>query len=158
MKNPLTTFSRRANLASRGPWSAMSEFENEMDRWFGSRFGSLSNLPLMPEGFDFAPTTDFQETDKEYILKMDIPGIKKNEVKIEIDENRLTVSGERREEKEEKTSKRHYVESNYGSFMRAFTLPQVIDEHKVKAQYNDGILKVIISKTEKSNAKTITIQ
>lgn len=103
-------------------------------------------------------TAEFQESDKEYILKMDIPGIKKSDIKIEIEDNWLTVSGERIEEKEEKSTKRHYIESNYGSFMRAFTLPQVIDENKVKAQYADGILKITVSKTEKSNAKTIAVQ
>jgi HSP20 family protein len=158
MKNPLTVFSRRSTFPTQGPWRAMADLENEMNRWFGNRLGSFPSLSALPEGFDFSPTADFQETDKEYILKMDIPGIKKSEVKIEAEGNTLTVSGERKEEREEKTAKRHYTESSYGSFMRSFSLPQPINEKEVKAQYNDGILKVTVPKTEKSHAKTIAIQ
>jgi HSP20 family protein len=158
MKNPVTVFSRRSSLPTQGPWRAMAELENEMDRWFRSRVGSFPSLSALPEEFDFSPTADFQETDKEYILKMDIPGIKKSEIKIEVEGNTLTVSGERKEEKEEKSAKRHYTESSYGSFMRSFSLPQPINEKEVKAQYIEGILKVTVPKTDKSNAKTIAIQ
>lgn len=157
MRNPLTVFSRRSDLPSRGPWKALADWENEMDRWFGNR-SAFPNFPVLAEGFDFSPVADLQETDKEFILKMDIPGIKKDEVKIEVESNTLTVSGERKEEKEEKTAKRYYVESSYGSFMRSFNLPQAIDESKVRAEYLDGVLKVTVPKNGKSQAKTVAIQ
>ena len=155
MKNPLTAFTRRQALPVQGPWRAMTELQNEMERWFGN---SMTAFPELSNGFDFSPTADFQETNKEYSLKLDIPGIKKEDVKIEVENNTLTVSGERRDEREEKDAKRHITESYYGSFMRSFTLPQVIDQSKVNAQYKDGILKITVPKTTPFTAKTVAIQ
>ena len=74
MKNPLTTFSRRTN----SPWQAIEDLENEMERWFGSR---SSRMPLTADGVEFIPSSDLQETDKDYVLKVDLPGIKKEDVK-----------------------------------------------------------------------------
>lgn len=113
---------------------------------------------LTPEGWDFSPSCDLQETEKEFIVKADLPGMKKEDIKIEVDGHRLTVSGERREEKEEQDAKRHHTETYYGSFMRMFTLPQAIDEANVQAQFKDGVLKITVPKTEPTNKKTITIQ
>jgi HSP20 family protein len=156
MKNPLTSLTRRANLpVMHNPWRAMTELQNEMDRWFGN---TMSAFPEIPSGFDFSPTADFQESDKEFALKLDIPGIKKEDVKIEVENNTLTVSGERKDQKEEKDSKRHFSESFYGSFLRSFTLAQVIDESTVKAEYKDGVLNITVPKASPTNAKTIAIQ
>lgn len=156
MKSPLSMISRRSSYPT--TWRAMVDLENEMDRLMSSRWGSLSRFSGLPEGFDFAPMSDFQETDKEYVLKMDIPGIKKQDVKIEVEGNNLTIRGERHEETEEKGAKLHYSEMTYGSFLRSFTLPQGIEESKVKAQYSDGVLKVTVPKSSKSTTKTVPIQ
>ena len=154
MKNPLTSM-RRTALPSQGPWKAMSELQNEMERWFGS---GLSGVPELQSGIDFSPSVDLQETSKEYFFRFDIPGVKKEDVKIEVESSTLTVSGERRAEKEEKDAKRHLTETYYGSFMRSFSLPQIIDQSKVIAEYKDGILKITIPKTAPSNTKTVAIQ
>ncbi len=154
MKNPLTSM-RRTALPAQGPWKAMSELQNEMERWFGS---GLSGVPELQSAIDFSPSVDLQETSKEYFFRFDIPGVKKEDVKIEVESSTLTVSGERRAEKEEKDAKRHLTETYYGSFMRSFSLPQIIDQSKVIAEYKDGILKITIPKTAPSNTKTVAIQ
>lgn len=157
MKNPLSLFSRnRSDLPMSGPWRAMAELENEMERWFGTRLPS--SFTGVPEGFDFSPSCDLRENSKEYVLKFDIPGIKKEDVKVEVDGNRITISGERKQEREDQDARQHFTETYYGSFMRSFTLPQKVDETKVKANYEDGVLKVTIPKTEPSSGKTVEIQ
>ena len=163
MKNPLSVIPqklrRRApgSLSSYGslsPLRAMAELENEMERLMTNSFA----WPEETEGIDFAPTTDFKETNTEYIVKFDIPGVKKNDVKIEIENNCLTVSGERSESKEEKDARRFVSETNYGSFMRSFSLPTAVDEAKVDAHYENGVLTVKVPKTAMSKAHEVKIQ
>lgn len=153
MKNPLVSSPSRSLRQSMLPTlRSLADIENEMDRWMS---GSL--LPESYEGYDFSPSCNVKETAKEYLVQFDIPGIKKEDVKIELDNNRLTVSGERKEKKEEKDSKSFFSESFYGSFMRSFALPKTVDEAKVDASYEDGVLTIKIPKTQTSNAKEIKI-
>lgn len=155
MRNPLTTISRRLSPRLEGPWRAMEELQNEMDRWLSNReevFPSVSN------GFDFSPSANLEETESEYILKIDVPGMKKEDFKIEVDNNQLTVSGERKEEKEEKGRRRYLAECYYGSFMRSFTLPHAVSEKDVKAKYSEGVLSVHVPKMESSAVKTVAVQ
>jgi HSP20 family protein len=136
------------------PLRAFSQMEEDMQRWF-------DEASLLPTGFydgvDFIPQCDLKETNKEYVARFDIPGVKKNQLKIEVDGNRLTVRGERKSEKEEKDERRYFAESTYGSFMRSFTLPSKIEEAKVDAHFDAGVLTVKIPKTEASKAKEIEI-
>lgn len=165
MKNPLATlpqkFRRRSasplssfgSLGALSPLRAIAELENEMDRW-----ASSFSWPEEIEGIDFAPTCSFKENDKEYIVQFDIPGVKKEDVKIEIENNRLTVSGERDEKKEEKDARHFLSETYYGSFMRSFNLPTAVDENKVDAHYEDGVLTIRVAKTATSKAREVKIQ
>lgn len=136
------------------PWRAFSQMEEEMQKW-------LDENRLLPSGIyeeiDFIPECDLKETKKEYIARFDVPGVKKDELKIEADGNRLTVRGERKSEKEEKDERRYFAETSYGSFMRTVTLPSKIDESKVDAHYENGVLTVKVPKTEVSKAKEIAI-
>lgn len=154
MKNPLAVFSRRSQVPMRGPWRAMAELENELDRWFGERYTDLTEIP---SGFDFSPVADLKETDTEYVLRLDVPGIRKEDISIEVENNCVTVRGERKEEKEEESAKRHYMEAAYGSFMRSFALPQMIEDSKVDAKYDAGVLTVVIPKNKKSSAKSVSV-
>jgi HSP20 family protein len=132
----------------------MAEMENEMDRWMQAS----GRWPEEMERLAFTPTCNFKENDKEYIVQFDIPGVKKDEVKIEIQNNRLTVSGERKERKEEKDAKHFLSEAYYGSFMRSFSLPAELDESKVDAHYEDGVLTIKVPKTAVTKAKEVKIQ
>ncbi|MGZ3788382.1 MAG: Hsp20/alpha crystallin family protein [Bacteriovorax sp.] len=154
MKNPLTTIPQRLRRQGMFPaLKSLNEMENEMDRFIQGSLG----WPLEYEGFDFSPTCNVKETSKEYIVHFDIPGVKKDEIKIELDNNRLSVSGERKEKKEEKDSKSYFTESYYGSFMRSFTLPSTVDQSKVDASFEDGVLTVKVPKSQASTIKEIKI-
>lgn len=136
MKNPLASILPQ-RLVRRTPTSlqAFREMENEMERWF-RQVPSAFDWTNEYEGFDFSPTCNVRENNKEYILQFDIPGIKKDDVKIEIENNRLSVSGERKAKKEEKDEKYFLSESYYGTFIRSFTLPTAVNEGKVDAHYS----------------------
>ena len=155
MKNPLATFPQRIRNRVPSAFSALADMENEMDRWM--RQGPLDWTTEF-KGFDFSPSCDIKESEKEFIVKFDIPGVKKDQVTIEIENNRLTVSGERREEKEEKDEKHFLSETYRGSFMRSFNLPTAVDEDKVDAKYQDGVLTIKVPKIEVSKSKKVKIQ
>jgi HSP20 family protein len=139
-------------IFSRNPWRTFSKMEDEMERWFAD------SLSAIPAGYDFTPSVEMDENEQNYTFKFDVPGMNKNDMKIEVDSNRLTVSGERREEKEKTSGKRRYSESTYGTFMRSFTLPQTLEEKSVNAKYENGVLTVIVKKSPKSDTKTVAIQ
>ena len=155
MKNPLVTFPQRLRNRMPSAFRTLVEMENEMDRWLQQ---SPMDWPVEYNGFDFSPSCDIKENDKEFIVKFDIPGVKKDQVSIEIENNRLTVSGERKEEKEEKDEKHFLSETYHGSFMRSFNLPSAVDEDKVDAKYQDGVLTIKVPKTEVAKSKKVKIQ
>lgn len=107
---------------------------------------------------DWSPAVDISEKDKEYLVKAQLPGVKKEDVKVELLNGVLTLSGERRYEKEEKTEKTHRVESAYGSFMRSFVVPEDVLAERIAADYRDGILCVHLPKTDIKKPATKTIK
>ncbi len=152
MKNSLIASPQRALRQSMLPaLRSLSEIEQEMDRLLSGSF------PTSYEGYDFSPSCNVKENAKEYIVQFDIPGIKKEDVQIELADNRLTVCGERKENKEEKDSKSYFSESFFGSFTRSFNLPSSVDSNKVDASYADGVLTVKIPKSQATNVKEIKI-
>jgi len=107
---------------------------------------------------DWMPTVDISETDGEYVIKAELPEVKKEDVRVTVEDGVLTLQGERRQEKEEKGKKFHRVERSYGSFVRSFTLPESVDEGAVKAEYKDGVLNLHLPKTEKVKPKAIDVK
>jgi HSP20 family protein len=107
---------------------------------------------------DWVPSVDVSETDGEYQIKAEIPDVKKEDVKVILEDGVLTIQGERKQEKEDKGKKYHRVERTYGSFVRSFTLPDLVDEEKVKAEFKDGILKLQLPKSEKARPKAIEVK
>jgi HSP20 family protein len=105
-----------------------------------------------------APSVDLSETDNALEVRMDLPGIKASEVDIQLNNNVLTISGERKEEKEEKGRTFHRVERRSGSFARSLTLPTAVAEEKVAAEFHDGVLKITLPKTEESKAHKIKVK
>ena len=143
-------------------WRPFTNPFREMTR-MGSAFDKMfENFPdvtrrVGENGFAFAPSCEVSEENNNYILKFDLPGIPKDQLKIELADNQLTVSAERKEEKKSDTKKTHLEELNYGSYMRTFTLPSAVDEKKVDAKYDSGVLTITISKLESAKAKQIAI-
>ena len=108
----------------------------------------------------FNPRSEVSETKTHYNFKFDLPGLTKDQIKVELLDNRLTVSGERREEKkeEDKERKTHFSEVFYGSFTRSFDFPTSVDAEKVDAKYDNGVLTLAVPKTMSSSAKQIGIK
>lgn len=106
----------------------------------------------------WAPLVDIAEDDKEYLITAELPEVKKEDVKVTMENGVLTVTGERKFEKEEKNKKWHRVERAYGSFARSFALPEDGDATKVNAEFKDGILKVHVAKSEAARPKQIEVK
>jgi HSP20 family protein len=132
--------------------------EKRLSTWLGQpsvrRDGDKEALTVA----EWSPLVDISEDEKEYLIKAEIPEMKKDDMKISVQDNVLSISGERKYEKEEKGKKYHRVERAYGSFMRSFTLPEDADGSKVGAEYKDGILKVHLPKSEKAKPKAIEVK
>ena len=107
---------------------------------------------------EWAPLVDISEDDHEYLIKAELPEVKKEDVKIRVEDGVLSISGERKQEKEEQDKKWHRVERSYGSFMRTFSLPENIDDAKVQAEFKDGILNVRLPKSEKAKPKSVEVK
>lgn len=128
---------------------------NLFDDLFNDRFFNND----VTVGKSFTPQVDISETEKAFELSFAIPGIKKNEINIDLNEGQLIVSGERKFEEKKEDKNFHSVETRYGSFSRSFHLPDNIDANKVEAKYEDGLLNITIPKDEKKiQKKTIAIK
>ena len=139
-------------------WEPFREME-EMFREFSPSFGRS----LRRAGGDvdsWRPLADISETEKEYLIKAELPEVKKEDVKITLQDGVITISGERKHEKEHKDANEIRVESFYGSFTRSFSLPDNIDADNIKAESKDGVLRIRIPKLEapKTKAKAIQVQ
>ena len=107
---------------------------------------------------DWTPAVDISETGKEYIINIELPEVKKEDVKVTFQEGVLLIHGERRQEKEEKGKKYHRLERSYGSFVRSFVVPDAVDEAKVTAEFKDGMLNLHLPKSEKARPKSIDVK
>jgi HSP20 family protein len=106
----------------------------------------------------FVPPVDVYEDEHKIVLKLEIPGMKQEDLDIQIENNTLTVRGDRKFEKEEKEENFHRIERRYGSFFRSFALPNTVDAQKVEANYDAGVLKISLAKREESKPKQIKVQ
>jgi HSP20 family protein len=134
------------------------EFRKMFD-FFEDRFGIASSKEENNEYENavWSPLTDVEENDTNYLLKVDLPGVKKEDLKISYSEGQLTISGERKQEKVTKDSKVHRVERTYGKYYRSFNLPVKIKEDKINAEFKDGQLTITIPKAEEAKPKEIEI-
>jgi HSP20 family protein len=136
----------------------IQEFEKRLSSW-------MERPPMKKEGgkesmrvMEWAPLVDITEDEKEYVIKADRPEVKKEDVKISVQDGVLAISGERKYEKEEKGKKYHRVERSYGSFERSFSVPADAEEEKVSAQFKDGVLMVHLPKGETAKPKRLEIK
>ena len=107
---------------------------------------------------EWTPLVDITEDDKEYLIKAELPEVKKEEVKVTVENGLLTISGDRKIEKEEKGKRYHRVERAYGSFVRSFSLPDDADGNKVNAEFKEGVLRVHLAKSEHAKPKQIEVK
>ena len=132
------------------PFNAKRFFDDFLDdRWM---------LTDPAFGKNWAPAVDVEETKEAYLVKAEIPGMKKDEVKISLMDNVLTLSGEKKTETKSDDKRYHRMERSYGAFERSFTLGSAVKADKISATYKDGILEIFIPKSEESKSKEIDIK
>ena len=150
----LLTNQRRNSLTPwfrRGPLSMFREMEDYLDR-FWDYDGEAPGVRML------APPVDLSETEKSICLRMDLPGVSPKEIDVQVNGNQLTISGERREEREEKGETFHRVERRAGRFSRSIILPCDVQNEKVDAKYQDGVLRISLPKTTEAAAKHIEVK
>jgi HSP20 family protein len=136
------------------PFRELVSLREDMDRLFSTFFG---RHPEEMEGF-WSPVVDIEESNDNFLVKVEVPGLKKDDIKIAVRGNMLTVSGERKQETETKNKTFHRIERSYGKFSRTISLPSDVEPDKVKASYKDGILTITLPKPESTKPKEIEVE
>jgi HSP20 family protein len=139
-------------------WEPFREFttlQDRMNRLFRDSFGNGSDEALTTT--TFAPAVDVYEDEHNVTLKFEVPGIEEKDIDVRIENNTLTVHGERKFEKEEKEENFRRVERQYGSFTRSFTLPNTVDTETVSANYDKGVLNIKLAKKAEAKPKQIKV-
>jgi HSP20 family protein len=131
--------------------------QDEMNRLFNQFFQGGTGEEAGWGVRTWTPAVDIHETDDGYVIKAELPGVSKDDVSIDVHQNRLILRGQRKHEAEVKQDKYHRVERAYGSFQRSFMLPTLVDQEHVQATYHDGVLELRLPKSEASKPKRIGI-
>ncbi|SMO63224.1 Hsp20/alpha crystallin family protein [Fodinibius sediminis] len=147
-----------SKLTRYSEFPVIESIRRDMDRIFDDLIPSAWRMDKDEKALGlWAPRTDMSETDDEYVVTVDLPGISKKEIEVNYQNNRLTISGERK--KEEKEEKKDFIrkERYEGRFLRSFTLPTKVKDDDIKASFQDGVLTVHVPKAEVSKQKKVTI-
>ena len=139
-------------------WEPLREFstlQERMNRLFQQSYGDTRDEALSTSSF--APAVDVYEDEDSFTLKIEVPGIDEKDLNVHVENQVLTVQGERKFEKEEKEENYRRIERQYGSFTRTFTLPNTVDSEKVSANYDKGVLKIQIAKKAETKPKQIKV-
>ena len=147
-------------------WNQLREMEEATQNRFNRFLGGFPNrIGTVGTGeahsltvADWSPEVDIIQDDHEYLLKADLPEMKKDDVRVTVEDSILSVSGERKSEKEDLKKKFHRIERSYGNFRRSFTLPEDADSTKVTAEFRDGVLKVHLPTTTKAKSKALEVK
>lgn len=140
------------------PFEEMDRMLKEMDRLFNGRRSLLPQAAETMGISEWAPAVDVIEDEKEYMVKAELPDVKKEDVKVVVEHGSIIIRGERKAEKEEKGKKFHRIERAYGSFERSFALPEETDAAKISSEFKDGLLTVHLPKNPEAKTKTIQIK
>ena|SRR5512147_853043 len=139
------------------PFQELNLITNRMNRLFQDSFGQSTTADEGLTTSTFVPPVDIYEDEHNITLKIEVPGIEQKDIDVRLENNTLTVRGERKFEKEEKEENFHRVERRYGSFYRAFTLPNTVDPDSVTADYDNGVLKIKLAKRAEARPKQIKV-
>ena len=142
------------HLSTWDPFREMVSLRDELDRLFDSVFG---RFPRERGEIYWAPPLDIEEIEEAVVVRVELPGMNKEDIKISLSGDTLTISGERKQEIEKKGKTYYRIERAYGKFQRTVTLPTEVEGDKAKATYRAGILELVLPKSEKSKAKEISI-
>ncbi len=137
------------------PFRELATLQDRFNSLF-ENFAEASGTEQLARG-TFVPAVDVYEDEHNLVLKLEIPGVNEDDLNVSLENNTLTVSGERKFEKEEKEENFHRIERRYGSFTRTFRLPNTVDAEKVEAGYDKGILKITLGKRAEAKPKQIKV-
>jgi HSP20 family protein len=142
------------------PFKEMDEMQKKLSSLFNPGLTRWHNGKEEMTVAQWSPLVDIREDDKEYLIKAELPEVKREDVKVTVENSVLTITGERHFEREDKDKggKYHRVERSYGSFVRSFGLPDDADASKVNAEFKDGLLQVHVTKSEKARPKSVEIK
>ena len=145
-------------LAPWNPFQELDELQNRLGLFFNAPFNRISNGDGGLKLAEWSPQVDITEDDKEYLVKADLPEMKKEDVKVTVEKGVLSITGERKSEKEEKKKKYHRIERSFGSFERTFALPEDADAAKVAAEFKEGVLRVHLPKNPAAKPAKIAVK
>ncbi len=151
----LTRWKPERELSTWSPFGDLVNMQRELGRVFDNLFSDAKGDVFVA---DWAPRVDVMEQKDSYIIKAEMPGVNKDDVRITLHENVLSIRGEKKQEKEEKDVNYHRIERSYGTFERQFALPTGVKSDKIDASYKDGILTVPLPKVEEAKPKEIEVK
>ena len=140
------------------PLRELAEMSERLNRMFGRAAGADHDGKEVMTQADWTPPVDISESEEEFLIKAELPEVKKNDVKVTLANGILTLQGERKEQHREDGHRIHRSERSYGRFVRSFSLPNVIDETKVRAEYKDGVLSLRLPKAKHAKPKAIEVK
>jgi HSP20 family protein len=145
-------------------WDPLSEFTSLQERFNqllnqpGGFFRNMGSSMDQPLAFgNFAPPVDIYEDDHQVTIQAELPGVEEKDLNITVENNVLTITGERKLENEENKENFHRIERSYGRFTRSFTLPSTLDTENINAEFNNGVLKIVLNKSEAAKPKQIKV-
>jgi len=142
------------------PFQELNSLQGQMNRMFDNFFGRTTSLMPFQENlsdWEFGPPVDIYEDDQRLTFKVEVPGIDEKDIKVEVENNVLTVRGERKLEKNIKEENFRRMERHYGAFSRSFALPSTVDPAKIEANYSHGVLAIQMPKRNEARAKQIKV-
>lgn len=140
------------------PWRELEDMHNRLSTYFGNRPARRGEGSETMKATDWIPAVDIAEDEKAYIIKAELPEVAKEDVKVTMERGVLTISGERKLEKEEKGKKFHRIERAYGHFARSFNLPEDVDVANITATQKNGVLTVVVPKAPQSTPRQIDVK
>lgn len=146
------------NMRRYEPWSVLNQLSNEMNSLFGTPAGQAVADPSTMATSDWTPAVDIQEEKDRYVIQADVPGVKPEDIEVQMENGILTIKGERSAEDIQEGEGYKRVERIRGSFHRRFTLPETADPENITATSRNGVLEVVIPKQEKVQPRRITVQ
>lgn len=137
------------------PFREILDIQRVMNRLFDTSLVKGSEIGLFRK---WSPSVDISDEKDKILIKADLPGVKQDNLNVDIEDSVLTIKGERKEESEKKEKNYYQSERFYGNFVRSFTLPSTVDAAKTKATYKDGVLEIVLPKKEEAKPKTIKVE
>lgn len=145
------------NVTKWSPFSELEEFADRYGRLFGTHLPWRERLELLDKDIEWKPAADIVERDGEFLITAELPGVKRDDIDVQLDNDVLTITGERKMEEKKETDKTHRVERFYGKFSRSFRVPENVDAAAIKAECEEGVLRLHLPKTEAKKPEPVKI-